>query len=91
MPDRFAMDPDADSLSSDGLEQDDEQGWEDVEDDTEHVHIISLFDDRTFRNAKDMLLDCKTRYDFDVWQVRQDLGQCFHASFPLSQLSILRA
>ena len=78
------MEVDTESLSSDGLEQEDEQGWEDLEDDAELVKIISLFDDRTFQNVKEMLQDCKERYDFDIWKVRRELGQYFLTSLRLT-------
>lgn len=68
------MDNQSDSSSSDILDRRNEEGWEDVEDDTEILTVVSLFDDKTFSSAKEMLNHCKSNYDFDIWKVRSDLG-----------------
>jgi type I protein arginine methyltransferase len=68
------MEPDGYTSSSERLDEEDEQGWEDVEDDTESVTIISLFDDRKFQDAREMLLYCKKEFNFDAWRVRDELG-----------------
>jgi type I protein arginine methyltransferase len=68
------MDAQSDSSSSDILDQRNEEGWEDVEDDTEAITVVSLFDDKTFPSAKEMLTDCKSNHGFDIWKVRSDLG-----------------
>jgi type I protein arginine methyltransferase len=68
------MEPDGYVSSSERLDEEDEQGWEDVEEDTEAVTIISLFDDRKFQDAKEMLLYCKQEFNFDAWRTRDDLG-----------------
>ena len=65
------MDPeDSDSIS----DQEDDQGWQDIEDDTEDVKIVSLFDDRTFSTATEMLHYCKDHHDFDIWHIRKVLN-----------------
>lgn len=68
------MDADSDSSSSDILDQRNEEGWEDVEDDTEAITVVSLFDDKTFPSAKEMLTYCKDSHGFDIWKVRSELG-----------------
>lgn len=52
-----------------------EDGWEDVEQDEERVSVVSLFDDKTFTSAKDMLVYCRDNYGFDMWKIRRDLGE----------------
>lgn len=69
------MDAQSDSSSSDILDQRNEEGWEDVEDDTEAITVVSLFDDKTFSSAKEMLSHCKSNNGFDIWKVRSDLGK----------------
>ena len=68
------MDPETDSSSSEQLEEQDEQGWEDVEEDREDVQIKCLFDDKTFSSATEMLKYCKESHDFDIWKLRRDLN-----------------
>jgi type I protein arginine methyltransferase len=74
------MDPDTDSSASERLDQEDDQGWEDVEDDTEDIKVISLFDDKTFSNAKEMLEYCKTKHGFDIWKTQREMSTCFFSS-----------
>lgn len=69
-----SMDADSDSSTSDILDQRTEEGWEDVEDDTEAITVVSLFDDKTFPSAKEMLNYCKGSHGFDIWKVRSELG-----------------
>lgn len=71
------MDPETDSSASDPLDQDDEQGWEDVQEDKETIKFLSLFDERVFSDVKEMLTHCKESYEFDIWKVKRDLGICF--------------
>ena len=68
------MDAESDTSSSDILDQRNEEGWEDLEDDTEAITVVSLFDDRTFGSAKEMLSHCKQHHGFDIWKVRSELG-----------------
>lgn len=68
------MDSDTESSVSDILDQRNEEGWEDVEDDTEAITVVSLFDDQTFSSAKEMLQHCKARHNFDIWKVKTELG-----------------
>ncbi|ETN41200.1 uncharacterized protein HMPREF1541_03135 [Cyphellophora europaea CBS 101466] len=71
------MDAESDSSSSDILDQRNEEGWEDIEDDTEAITFVSLFDDKTFGSAKEMLSSCKDNHGFDIWKVRSEFGLDF--------------
>ncbi|KPI40608.1 Ribosomal protein arginine N-methyltransferase rmt3 [Cyphellophora attinorum] len=71
------MDSDSDSSISDVLDRREDEGWEDLEDDTETVTVVSLFDKETFTSAKDMLLSCKENHNFDIWKIKSDLGLDF--------------
>ena len=68
-------DDDSDSSTSDILDQRNEEGWEDVEDDTEVMTVVSLFSDQTFPSAKAMLFDCKEKHEFDIWKLRKDFSE----------------
>lgn len=66
------------SSVSDPLDTRNDEGWEDVEQDEESITVVSLFDDRTFPDAKEMLEYCRDNYGFDIWKLRQELGNyCF--------------
>lgn len=81
------MDADSDSSASDILDQRNEEGWEDVEDDTEAITVVSLFDDKTFASAKEMLAHCKSSHGFDIWKVRSELGtSCFFSTTGLTNM-----
>lgn len=75
------MEPEIESSTSEQLNEEDEQGWEDVHEETETVTIVSLFDERVFPDVKQMLKYCKDNYHFDIWQVRRDLGSFSSLSF----------
>jgi protein arginine N-methyltransferase 3 len=62
------------SSASDPLDTRDDEGWEDVEQDEESVIVVSLFDDRTFPDAKEMLEYCRDNHGFDIWKLRQTFG-----------------
>lgn len=81
---------DSDSSTSDILDQRNEEGWEDVEDDTEAITVVSLFDEQTFPSAKAMLAHCKSNHGFDIWKVRSDLGTFRSSASRQSQLTISR-
>lgn len=66
------VDSDSESSSSDVLDLKNEEGWEDMEDDTEAITVVSLFDDRTFTSAKEMLQHCKDKHGFDIWKIQID-------------------
>ena len=59
---------------SDLLVLEDEEGWEDVEPDTEDVPFISLFDAEQFPTVQKMLHHCNETYGFDLLKVREDFG-----------------
>ncbi|KIX03334.1 uncharacterized protein Z518_06886 [Rhinocladiella mackenziei CBS 650.93] len=65
------------SSFSDPLDTRNDEGWEDVEQDEEPITIVSLFDERTFPDAKSMLVYCREHGDFDIWKLRQDLDLDF--------------
>ena len=70
------------SSNTDPLDLRNEDGWEDVEQDEEQITVISLFDDRTFPNARSMLEYCRDNHGFDLWKLRQELGDyCFKLEF----------
>ncbi|MDI1487415.1 MAG: Ribosomal protein arginine N-methyltransferase rmt3 [Ramalina farinacea] len=52
-----------------------DEGWEDVEPDIEHVDFVSLFSDANFDNLPDMLAHMKKKYDFDLAKVKLDLSE----------------
>ena len=59
---------------TDNFELQDEDGWEDAEDDSEEIQIISLFDDATFRNVDGMLQHCKEKHGFEFLRLVKDFG-----------------
>ncbi|KEF61046.1 protein arginine N-methyltransferase 3 [Exophiala aquamarina CBS 119918] len=65
------------SSVSDPLDTRNDEGWEDVEQDEESITVVSLFDDRTFPNARDMLEYCRDNHGFDIWKLRQGLDLDF--------------
>lgn len=50
---------------------DDENGWEDMENDDIPQLFVSLFDDEVFEDVSAMFQRCKAKYGFDVWQIQQ--------------------
>lgn len=69
------------SSSSEASDTRDEDGWEDAESDQEDLEIISLFDDKTFPNAKSMVEYCKEKYGFDFVAAKERLGLFFLRGF----------
>ncbi len=68
------MDTDSESSSEQLRDEiEDEQGWEDLEDDQENIRIKSLFDDKTFSSAQEMLQHCTDDHNLDIWKVKKDL------------------
>jgi type I protein arginine methyltransferase len=63
------------SSTSDPLDTRDDEGWEDLENDEESITFKSLFDDQTFSTAQDMLAYCRDHHSFDIWKMRQELGE----------------
>ena len=61
-----------DSLGTLDVEED--EGWEDLEPDVEEVAIQSLFDEKTFPDARSMLQYCLDTYHFDFLKIRKELG-----------------
>jgi len=65
------------SSSSEVSDLREEDGWEDAEPDQEEIQVTSLFDDKTFPDAKSMIEYCKENYDFDFVSVQKQLGLSF--------------
>jgi type I protein arginine methyltransferase len=62
------------SSESDILDTTNDEGWEDLENDEEQITIVSLFEDKTFPDARSMLLHCRDAHDFDIWKLREEHG-----------------
>ena len=56
-------------------DRDDGDGWEDAEPDEEAVQVVGFFDDKVFASAKQMLDDCRERYNFDFLSVQKQHSQ----------------
>ncbi|KAH0537713.1 hypothetical protein FGG08_005520 [Glutinoglossum americanum] len=70
---------DSDSEDSDSLNVEGEEGWEDVEQETDDQQpIVSLFSDETFPSVMAMLEHCKQEHGFDFLRARQELGLDFY-------------
>jgi protein arginine N-methyltransferase 3 len=70
------LDDASDSSSlSDPLDTRNDEGWEDVEQDEEPITVVSLFDEKTFPDARSMLSYCRDHHGFDMWKLRQDFGE----------------
>ena len=67
-------DSDTESTISHGVYLGEDKEWEDAEDDNEDVTFVSLFDDRTFNTAREMLTHCKNEHGFDIWKVEEQLN-----------------
>ena len=67
-------DSDSDSRTSELVDYRNEDGWADVEEDVEASVFVSLFDDKTFTDLKELLRYCQATHDFDFWKVRKILG-----------------
>lgn len=82
-----ATEPYSDSDSSDSREED-EEGWDDVEQDEEETQqVISLLDDKVFPDVLSMLEHCKEKHSFDFLAVRQKLQLDFHGCVKLVNYS----
>jgi hypothetical protein len=75
------------SSTSDPLDTRDDEGWEDLENDEEPMTVQSLFDEKTFSNAQDMLAYCRDAKAFDIWSLRQEFGKS--CCPPESKLSLM--
>jgi protein arginine N-methyltransferase 3 len=85
-------DSDSGSEASDPLDLKNDEGWEDVEEDTEALSFVSLFDDKTFPHLQSMLEYMRTTYDFDLKKVHKELGlKHIHACYNEDLLRSTRA
>ena len=65
---------DSDSASeSTGLNLEQDEEWQDVEEDAENVSFTSLFDDQQFSSIISMLEYCRDKHNLDVWKLRKDM------------------
>ncbi|KAL9094205.1 MAG: hypothetical protein Q9165_003620 [Trypethelium subeluteriae] len=71
------------SESSGSLNLREEDSWEDAEDDSENISIVSLLDNATFRSVDEMLQHCKAKHDFDFLKVAKDLDLDFYGMIKL--------
>lgn len=69
------MDSKSDTSDSEIFDPKNEDGWEDMDNDEEEIKFVSLFDDRTFTDAKNMLIYCKDKFGFDIWNLKQKFGE----------------
>lgn len=54
--------------------REDEDGWEDQDDDQEHLQVVSLFDEEIFSDLKSMIAACKVKHGFDFIETQRKLG-----------------
>lgn len=67
------------SESSEILDLEDDEGWEDTELDEEKSKAISLFGEDAFDDVRSMLQHCKDNHQFDLVKVRNEFGVCVFA------------
>ncbi|KAF2757794.1 HNRNP arginine N-methyltransferase [Pseudovirgaria hyperparasitica] len=63
----------SDSSSTDPREDEESEGYEDVEPDNEDIEVIGLFDNQTYPDAKTMLNTCKDKFGFDFAGTQKSL------------------
>ncbi|KAI6780304.1 Ribosomal protein arginine N-methyltransferase-like protein [Emericellopsis cladophorae] len=73
---------DRDSASS-ASESSEGSDWQDVEPDEEPSTVVSLFDEQTFPNPKEMLAYCKNKHNFDLLAIVKRLGLDFYGAIKL--------
>ncbi|KAK2628023.1 hypothetical protein QTJ16_002669 [Diplocarpon rosae] len=73
----------ASSETSDILDPQNDEGWEDVEPDQEKLQFISLLDDEVFTDIHAMLKHCKEKHNFDFLDLIQSLGLDFYGNIKL--------
>merc|ERR1712000_792019 len=73
-------DRDSGSSASESSEGSD---WQDVEPDEEPSTVVSLFDEQTFPNPKEMLAYCKEKHNFDLLAIVKRLGLDFYGAIKL--------
>ncbi|KAL2889037.1 Protein arginine N-methyltransferase 3 [Ceratocystis lukuohia] len=81
----------AETLSQ-GSSSSDEEGWQDIEPDYEEGTVIkSFFDEKTFPDAKAMMIYCREKHNFDFMATRRRLNLDFHGAVKLSNYVRLKA
>ena len=63
------------SAEDDSTNLEDEQGWEDVETDIEHIVYKSFFDEKDFQDVHSMLQYCLATYHFNFLAIKAELGE----------------
>ncbi|KXT05267.1 hypothetical protein AC578_8348 [Pseudocercospora eumusae] len=82
--DEYGDDDENRSVDINGLDiKPDSEGWDDVEDDTEHVSIKCLLCTETFPGAKVMIEHCKKAHDFDFLHIQTEHNLDFYSSMKL--------
>jgi protein arginine N-methyltransferase 3 len=71
------------SDTSDILDLQDDEGWEDVEPEDEQEQIISLLDQAVFSDVASMLSHCKDKLGFDFMRVRENFTLDFYGTIRL--------
>lgn len=64
------------SEASDGtelLDPKDDEGWEDVEPDVEHLTFVDLFSGSSFEELPDMVEHMRSKWNFDLVEIRNKL------------------
>ncbi|KAL1897567.1 Vesicle-mediated ER to Golgi transport protein [Ceratocystis pirilliformis] len=81
----------AETLSQ-GSSSSDEEGWQDIEPDYEEGTVVkSFFDEKTFPDAKAMMIYCREKHGFDFMATRRRLNLDFHGAVKLSNYVRLMA
>lgn len=71
---RLPRDDDARSVSSDGSDVSNEEGWEDVEPDDDTQPVVGLFSEKVYPDVRAMLKETKEKYNFDLRRIQKELG-----------------
>lgn len=67
-------DSDSASDSLNAVNNEDDEGWEDVEPEEETQPVVGLFSAEVYPDVRALLKDTKERYNFDLVKVQKDLG-----------------
>lgn len=70
------MESDSDPSTTELLDPQNEDGWEDVESDVEGRTFKSLFEDKWFGEITEMLQYDKEKHDFDYVKLKNQLSWC---------------
>ena len=73
---------DRSSASSDLLDVEDEEGWDDVEGDEEQIQVLCLFEDAHLPDVHSLLGHCEKVHDWKIGKICKDLGMCTLSCHP---------